>query len=173
MLDHAALRRMLPHGYPMLLLDRVTDLGPDARLSAVKAVSGSEPCYRDLPADAGSDAFAYPVSLLVESHGQAAAVLWLWHHGGLDGGAGELPIFAGVRDVRFTGAAYPGDVVRHEVWLDQVVHGTAFAVGEMWVGPRRIATVGSLIATVRSAADLRPGPAPPDPPGRPAEVVAG
>jgi len=152
MMDHAALRAILPQRSPMLLLDRVVEVVPGERLTAVKAVTGAEPCYRHLPPDAAADDLAYPTALLVESLGQAAAILWFL--GRPDERSGRLPLLAGLRDVALTGAAYPGDLVRHEVRLDQILDGVAFAVGEIWVGERRICTVGSLLAVVRPPSSL-------------------
>jgi 3-hydroxyacyl-[acyl-carrier-protein] dehydratase len=159
MLDHAGIRALLPQRYPMLLLDRVVDVAVGERLTALKAVTAAEPCYRDLPDGAGPAAFAYPASLLVESFGQAAAVLWLLSRP--HEAPGRLPVFAALRDVALIGRAYPGDVLRHEVRLDQLLDRTAFGSGETWVGDRRIAMVGSLLAVVRPVSSLAPtGPEP-------------
>lgn len=48
-LEHAELRALLPHRYPMLLLDRVEAVEPGVSLEAVKTVTGCEPCYRGSP----------------------------------------------------------------------------------------------------------------------------
>jgi 3-hydroxyacyl-[acyl-carrier-protein] dehydratase len=141
MLDHAALRAILPHRHPMLLLDRVTSLQPGRSITAEKSVSGSEPCYQH------ARSYAFPTSLLIESMGQAAAVLWLSGAGGVP--AGQVLMLTLIRDFHVAHAAFPGDVLRHEVWLDHVSDGSAIAAGETWVGARRIATAGSLLAVVR------------------------
>ncbi len=150
MYDFGQIREILPHGPSMVLIDRVERLEPGRALHALKTVSGSEPCYRHLPPGLARECYAYPVSLIVESFGQAAVVLW---HSGRDcagPGAGVL-MFAAARDCRFTGQAYPGDVLRHEVEFERSVAGTGFATGTTWVGDRRIATMGSVIAVVRPA----------------------
>ncbi|MCT9933146.1 hypothetical protein N5079_23330 [Planotetraspora sp. A-T 1434] len=146
-LDHDAIRAVLPHRHPMILLDRIEHAAPGERLEAVKAVSGCEPCYQgDQP---GSE---YPASLLLESFGQAAAVLWLL--GATESG---LPMFTAARDVVFERPVLPGDVVRHLVRLDQVVDGAAFASGESFVGADRVAVVTSMMAVVRPALTLTNG----------------
>ncbi|MEU1947871.1 hypothetical protein ABZ554_36850, partial [Streptomyces sp. NPDC020125] len=53
------------------------------------------------------------------------------------------------REVTITGRAYPGDVLRHTVEIDQLIGDNAFMRGEIWVGDRRIATLGSVLAVVR------------------------
>lgn len=144
-LEHAALRALLPHRHPMILLDRVEAVVPGESLRAVKAISGCEPCYRDAPPDADTDWYAYPFSLLLESFGQAAAVLWLLgaphEHG--------LPMFAAAKDCRPLAPVRPGDVVVHHVELEQTVHGAAFATGTSWVGRTRVAEYVQLMAVVR------------------------
>jgi 3-hydroxyacyl-[acyl-carrier-protein] dehydratase len=92
----------------------------------------------------------------VESLGQSGAVLWL-RGAELAGEAltGTL-ILGSARDLEITGSAYPGDVLRHEVELDMVKGGNAFMRGETWVGERRIATVGSILAALRQDHELTP-----------------
>jgi 3-hydroxyacyl-[acyl-carrier-protein] dehydratase len=149
MSEHADIRMVLPQRYPLLLVDRVLELIPGESIRTVKAITGTDPCYAALPDGAGAREYAYPRSLIIESFGQSAALLWL------DGRAPSpeddlVLMFVGARNYRFEGAAHPGDVLRHEVRLDSVLADTAFASGETWAGDRRIATVGTLIATRRS-----------------------
>jgi len=153
-LDFAQLRRLLPHGPGMVLLDRVEELEPETGLTAFKTISGGEPCYALLDGSAGIDAFAYPASLLLESFGQAAAVLWLCS----TPAAERVLMFAGAKECEFTGHAYPGDTVRHVVRLEHRSEGAAFVSGHTLVGERRIASYGSLTAVVRPRSAL-PEPA--------------
>ncbi|MEU5695833.1 beta-hydroxyacyl-ACP dehydratase [Actinosynnema sp. NPDC020468] len=151
MLDHARIRALLPHRHPMVLLDRVESIEPGVRLIATKAVTVTEPCYRDLPDTAPASAYAYPVSLLLESFGQAAAVLWL--HGGRRPD-GLLPMLAALRDCVLEHPVYPGDVLRHEVLLEHGGEGVSTASGTTRVGDRRVAVMGSFLAVVRPRTDL-------------------
>ncbi|MDM4718673.1 beta-hydroxyacyl-ACP dehydratase [Micromonospora sp. WMMA1363] len=148
MLDHHQIRALLPQRYPLLLVDRVLSMTPGTRIEAVKAVTGTESCYRDLTDAAPPGDYAYPASLVVESLGQTAALLWL---AGADPPVGDdqVLMFVGARDVRFDGAAFPGDVLRHTVHLERVIADTAFATGETYVGDRRVAYVGTLMAARR------------------------
>jgi 3-hydroxyacyl-[acyl-carrier-protein] dehydratase len=153
MYEFGEIRAILPQGTPMVLIDRVEWMEPGHSARAIKAISGSEPCYLDLPPGLPAQRYAYPPSLMIESFGQAAAVLWLSKEGGMAGPLDTL-MFAAARDCRFHGRAYPGDVLRHEVRLESSVAKTGFATGETWVGERRIATMGSFIAVVRAVASL-------------------
>ncbi|OLT19103.1 hypothetical protein BJF79_02425 [Actinomadura sp. CNU-125] len=159
--DHRQVRTVLPQRHPLLLVDRVLDMEPGRSITAVKAVTGTEPAYARLADDAGPGHYRYPRSLLVESLGQTAALLWL--DGAPAAADGAVLMFAAARDVLFESHALPGDVLRHHVRLESVVADTAFASGETWIGDRRVAAVRSLIATRRS---VRPTElAPPGPRG--------
>lgn len=160
MRDHGEIRRVLPQAAPMVLIDRVEWLDPGRALRAVKAISGSEPCYQHLPAGLPRARYAYPASLVLESFGQAAAVLWHSRSGSLVEGDNVL-VFAAAHNCRFHGVAYPGDVLRHEVEFERLIADTGFATGETWVGDRRIATMGSFVAALRPASRLASGPASP------------
>jgi 3-hydroxyacyl-[acyl-carrier-protein] dehydratase len=153
--QHGGIRAVLPQRHPLLLVDRVVRLDPGGSITTVKAITGTEPCYAGLPDGEREWRYGYPRSLMIESFGQSAALLWL------DGHAPSLDddlvlMFAGARDYVFEGSAYPGDVLRHEVRLESVVADTAFASGETWAGDRRIATVDTLIATRRPVRPVRP-----------------
>lgn len=145
-LDHAAVRALLPVRHPMLLVDRVVGGVPGRWIESVKSVTGAEPCYRGLAEGLPADAYAFPRSLALESFGQTSALLWL---GGDHGGPDGLLMLAAIRDCRFTGAAFPGDQLRHIARLDHMVGPNAFLHGEIWAGDRQLATVGSLIAVSR------------------------
>ncbi|HEU4421983.1 MAG TPA: hypothetical protein VFR67_05510 [Pilimelia sp.] len=161
--EHVDVRAVLPQRHPLLLVDRVLDLDPGRRISAVKAVTATEPCFAGIRDAAEAWRYDYPSSLLIESLGQTAALLWLDGREPAPDDDGVL-MFVGARNYRFDGAAHPGDTLRHEVRLESVIADTAFASGETWVGDRRIATVETLIATRRPV--RRSDPVPPAVPAR-------
>ncbi|HWF74202.1 MAG TPA: hypothetical protein VG186_12695 [Solirubrobacteraceae bacterium] len=153
--DLRAIRAVLPHGHPALLIDRVVELEPGHRILATKAITVGEPCYRGVPAGAPGAAYAFPASLLLESVGQAAALLWLLGERGGVGSDSVLMLVAG-RDCRIEGRAGPGDVLRHVARIDQVVGDNVFVSGETYVADSRIATVGSMMAVMRPRAAVIP-----------------
>jgi 3-hydroxyacyl-[acyl-carrier-protein] dehydratase len=146
--EHADIKAILPQRHPLLLLDRVLELDPGRSIRTIKAITGTEPCYAGICDGAAMWCYEYPRSLMIESLGQSAALLWLAEHP-VSPDDDRVLMFVGARSFSFDGAAYPGDVLRHEVRLDSVVADTAFASGETWVGDRRVATVATLIATRR------------------------
>lgn len=146
--EHSTVRARLPQRYPLLLVDRVVDLVPGERIHTVKTVTATDGCYAHLPDGAAQWQYRYPQSLVIESLGQTAALLWLREHGH-DPAGGAVLMFAGARSWSFDGFAYPGDVLHHHVRLTSVVADTAFASGETWVGDRRVAHVDTVIAARR------------------------
>jgi 3-hydroxyacyl-[acyl-carrier-protein] dehydratase len=163
MLDHAAIRKLLPQGHPMALVDRIVALDPGISIVGIKAITGSEACYRHVPADAELTRFAYPVSLLLESFGQTAAVLWLSSAATSQLHDDRVLLLVGIRGCRIEGRAFPGDVLRHVARFDQVLGDNVFVEGEILVADRRIATIGSMMAVMRprTAIQQAVGPARP------------
>lgn len=147
MLDHPQIRDLLPQRYPLLLIDRVERVDPGSSITAVKAVTAGESCYRHVPEGADLSRYTYPASLLLESLGQAAALIWLTDRGAV--GADHVLMFAAARGFRMTGAAHPGDVLRHEVELTQEKADTLFATGRTRVGSASVAAVDTIIAVRR------------------------
>jgi 3-hydroxymyristoyl/3-hydroxydecanoyl-(acyl carrier protein) dehydratase len=153
--DHAAIRTLLPQRHPLLLVDQVLALEPGRTIRAVKAITGTEPCYAHLTDEAAGPAYAYPRSLLIGSFFQTAVLLWM------DGrpaatGDDRILLAAALKNSRFEGAAYPGDVLRHEARLDYLAADTAFVSGETWVADRRVAVFGTFIGTRRPIRPSRP-----------------
>ncbi|MGP0051423.1 MAG: 3-hydroxyacyl-ACP dehydratase FabZ family protein [Solirubrobacteraceae bacterium] len=153
--DVCAIRALLPHSPPALLIDRVLELDPHRRILATKAVTLAEPCYRGLPRDAPASAYAYPESLLLESFGQAAALLWLLSERGAVAEASVLMLVS-ARECRIEARARPGDILRHDARLEHVVGDNVFVSGETYVADSRIASVGSMMAVLRPRAEVLP-----------------
>jgi len=120
-LEFPAIRAALPQRYPLLLVDRVLDLRPGVRIETVKLVSATDPCYAGVPEQPGGPAaYRYPASLLIESFGQSAALLWLHGTGTGAGTDDAVLLFVAAREYEVHGHAYPGDTVRHVVELERV-----------------------------------------------------
>ncbi len=154
MLELPEIMRILPHRPPILLVDRVVEFEPGERIVTTKTISASEPCYTGLADPLPDAAYAYPTSLLIESFGQSGALLWLCSAREKGTTVDGTLIFAQAKRCVFEGRAYPGDVLRHEVRLDHLVGDNAFMTGETWIGDRRVATMGSVLAVARDSAEL-------------------
>ncbi|WAP56226.1 3-hydroxyacyl-ACP dehydratase FabZ family protein [Streptomyces sp. S465] len=157
------IRRMLPHRYPMLLVDRVTELVPGERVRGLKAVTCNEPWYEGLPDTASAEDYHYPWTVLIESWCHVAGVLVTWDRPNPDVRTGEAMLLGGITDAEFHRPVIPGDVVEHHVRLARRVGETFVFEGESLVGDETALTIGRLTMTMRPASDLTGAPAT-DPP---------
>jgi 3-hydroxyacyl-[acyl-carrier-protein] dehydratase len=105
-MDYTAIERILPHRYPFLLVDRVTDLEPDRRIVGIKNVSLNERYLWHDP----DEAPVLPATILTEAIAQVGAILILSKPENRE----KLIFFMGIERVRYRQAVHPGDVVEIE-----------------------------------------------------------
>jgi len=99
---------VLPHRYPILLVDRVLEIEPKKRIVAVKNVTVNEEVFQGhFP---GKPVF--PGVLLIEGMAQAGGLLLLHD---LPDREGKLLYFTGIEQAKFRRPVVPGDQVRFEV----------------------------------------------------------
>jgi len=147
MLDHQAIKKINLQRFPIALLDRITEYERGHHIVAIKAVTASEPCYSDLADDAGSDALAYPRSLMLESFCQAAGPLCL--HSGLDFSTHTM-LFVSMGEVEFLEPVYPGDVMEHSVAIQRVLSDAAVVGGVVKVNGSVVARIGHIVIAAKS-----------------------
>ena len=100
---HQILKR-LPHRYPFLLVDRVTELDKDQRVVALKNVTMNEPFFMGhFPHRP-----VMPGVLILEAMAQAAALL-SFASMDTDPGDDTVVYFAGIDGARFKRPVEPGD----------------------------------------------------------------
>lgn len=100
MLDSKEIRRKLPHRYPLLLVDRVTESSPE-RVLGQKYVTANEPFFRGhFPS-----APVMPGVLLLESMFQLLWLQWGGEHGFH---------LCGVKRLKLRRSVVPGDVLELE-----------------------------------------------------------
>ena len=130
-LDHATIERILPHRYPLLLVDRITELEMDKRIVGIKNVTLSE---RNL-AHRDGERPVMPPTILTEAIAQVGAILILAKAENRQ----RLPFFAGIERVRYRRPVHPGDVVVIEAVVKRlrsrmgVLHGIARVDGKVAV----------------------------------------
>ncbi len=94
----------LPHRYPFLLVDRVTECAPEQHIKAYKCVSFNEPFFQGhfpgIP--------VMPGVLIMEALAQAGGIMVVAHWSPEER-AKVLFLFTGMEDVRFRHPVYPGD----------------------------------------------------------------
>jgi 3-hydroxyacyl-[acyl-carrier-protein] dehydratase len=106
-LDIQAIREILPHRYPMLLVDRIDELEED-RVVGIKNVTVNEPFFvghfPDFP--------VMPGVLIVEAMAQVAGVLVLSQ---IPDRKNKLVLLASVEQAKFRRPVRPGDQLRIEM----------------------------------------------------------
>jgi len=127
-LDYAAIERILPHRYPFLLVDRITEFEPDKRIVGIKNVSMNEP-YLSRPLHGRP---TMPPTILTEAVAQVGAILIL----AKPENKGQLIFFRGMERVRFRAPVYPGDVVLVEATVKRLRSRMGVLEGRARVGKK-------------------------------------
>ncbi len=106
--DSRWIAAVLPHRYPVLLVDRVLELVPGQRVVAVKNVTRNEPFFDGhFPGNP-----IMPGVLVIEAMAQTAALLLLHEMEDRDQ---KVLFFSGIEKARFRRPVLPGDRLRMEV----------------------------------------------------------
>jgi 3-hydroxyacyl-[acyl-carrier-protein] dehydratase len=114
MMDIQRILRMLPHRYPILLVDRVLEIEKGVRIKALKNVSINEPFFMGhFPARP-----VMPGVLMLEALAQAAAIL-SFDSAGTEPGDDTVVYFAGIDNARFKRPVGPGDQLILEAAIDR------------------------------------------------------
>ena len=108
---------LLPHRYPFLLVDRVTNVEPGASLSAIKNVTVNEPFFQGhFPGQP-----IMPGVLILEAMAQATGLLAF--SGMVDAHKSSLYMLVGIDKARFRGQVVPGDQLQLEISLKRTMRG--------------------------------------------------
>jgi 3-hydroxyacyl-[acyl-carrier-protein] dehydratase len=124
--------RYLPHRYPFLLIDRVTDYEPGKYLVALKNVSINEPHFQGhFPIKP-----VMPGVLILEALAQATGLLAFKteEHRGINQDKKQLYLFVGIDQARFRHQVEPGDQLRLRVEHIRTVRGIWKFAAEAHVG---------------------------------------
>jgi 3-hydroxyacyl-[acyl-carrier-protein] dehydratase len=161
-MDIVQIMSILPHRYPLLLIDRIVEMERKTRIVALKNVSINEPHF----AGHFPNFPIMPGVLVVEAIAQAGGALLLTEYSDEERNS-KLMVFTGIDSAKFRRPVVPGDQLRIEVtvlnWRTNAVR------------MRGVATVEGKIACeaiVMCALTNRARPAPPEPPPTPAGAAA-
>ena len=151
-LDIGMIRRLLPHRYPMLLVDRVLDWEAGRFVRAVKNVTINEPFFQGhFP--------AYPVMpgvLVIEAMAQVAGLLTMLSDVARRDGS-QLVLFAGIDEARFKRQVVPGDTLLLEAHLERAVRGIGRFRTKALVGDDLVCEA-TLLAAIRDVPPTPPLP---------------
>src|SRR5438132_8446275 len=129
-LDSEAIKKLLPHRYPFLFVDRIIELKPLERIVGIKQVSINESFFQGhFPG-----APVMPGVLVIEALAQCGAILALRE---IENRDRKLVLFTGIKEARFRRPVVPGDTLILEVTALRVgsriqrMHGEAKVDGQL------------------------------------------
>ena len=129
-LDNAAIERILPHRYPFLLVDKITEFEEDRRIVGIKNVSLNERYLAHRPGEPP----ALPPTILTEAVAQVGAILILAKPENRE----KLIYFLGIEQVRYLKPVHPGDVVVIEATVERLRSRMGQLKGFARVGDTRV-----------------------------------
>ncbi|HMP76739.1 MAG TPA: 3-hydroxyacyl-ACP dehydratase FabZ [Kiritimatiellia bacterium] len=117
---------ILPHRYPMLLVDRVIECDFKQRIVAIKNLSATDPCFQGhFPGDP-----VFPGVLQLEAMAQVGGILM----NKAFGFEGRVAYFLAVDNARFRRVVRPGDQLRIEVEFQRARLGMSKMSGKIFCG---------------------------------------
>jgi UDP-3-O-[3-hydroxymyristoyl] N-acetylglucosamine deacetylase/3-hydroxyacyl-[acyl-carrier-protein] dehydratase len=115
-LDIRDIMAILPHRYPMLLVDRIVEMEEGKRIVGIKNVTINEPFFQGhFPGHP-----VMPGVLMIEAMAQVGGVMLMGHLRKNNESAEKVVYFMSLDDVKFRRPVVPGDQIRFE--LDLVQH---------------------------------------------------
>ena len=146
-LDILAIKSLLPHRYPLLLVDRVLDWEANKTITAIKNVTVNEEFFQGhFPHKP-----VMPGVLMIEAMAQTAAILSFLTMG-VKPDENSVVYFVGIDNARFKRPVEPGDQLKMDVEILRVSRGIwkYKAVGTV---DGKLAVEAELMCTIRSAQD--------------------
>lgn len=120
MLDSIEIQKIIPHRYPMLLVDRIIELEPMKRAVGIKNVSINEPFFQGhFPGQP-----VMPGVLILEAMAQVGGVAMLYP----EENRGKLAYFAGMEKVKFRKPVVPGDQLKMVAEITKL----RGSIGKVW-----------------------------------------
>ena len=125
-LSNDQIRQILPHRYPFLLVDRISDYQPGEWARGIKCVSANEMQFMGhFPGQS-----VFPGVLILEALAQTGAVALLSR----EADAGKTALLGGVKNARFRRMVTPGDTLELECRIVRRRGGVGLCAAEARVG---------------------------------------
>ena len=156
-LSHSGIKSILPHRYPMLLVDAVIKMDTEKKsIVAIKAIASNEPCFSNLKDTLEHAKYSYPCSLMIESFSQSAGILYAW---GIEAKTvqNNVMLFGSISGCRFYGKAFPGDTLEHHVQLERGLSDAAIFSGKILVNGETIVEIQRVVMALRPSEFLTTG----------------
>lgn len=128
-MDQSFIQRIIPHRYPFLLIDRVTELVPGRKIVGIKNFTGNE----EVPLGYSADSPLVPMGILLEAVTQLGAILVLER----PSMAGKIAMILQIPMATLHQIVRPGDSLRIEAEVVKMgerfgeMRGAAYRDGEL------------------------------------------
>ena len=136
--------KILPHRYPMILIDRITEITEGVGLTAIKNVTINEPYF----AGHFPDQPVMPAVLILESMAQAGAFLVL---NTVPDPLQKNMLFSAISDSKFRIPIIPGDQVKIKMKLVKIRLGAVKLRGDAYVDGKLVAEANLMANIVNRA----------------------
>jgi len=140
MLDINEIKKIIPHRYPFLLVDKIIECDDDSQIVGIKSVTMNEPFFQghfpEFP--------VMPGVLIVEAMAQVACILAMRV---LKKEGHSSVFFTGIDGVKFRKPVIPGDVLRLELTKTKQ-RGELFRFDGKALVEEQVVTQGSLQAVL-------------------------
>ena len=111
-LNSNQIQEIIPHRYPFLLVDKITELEPGVKAKGIKCVTANEMHFMGhFPQH-----HVMPGVLIIEAMAQVGAVAIL----SVEENKGKIAFFGGIKNARFKQQVVPGDVLEMEIEMIKV-----------------------------------------------------
>lgn len=147
-LDANAIKRVLPHRYPFLLVDKITHLEIDKKVIGVKNISANEPVFQGhFPDNA-----IFPGVLILEALAQTGGIMLM---DSVHRGSGQTAFFMQVKNAKFRKPVVPGDTMILEVYQTNRRNRYISMQGRAYVDDRVVAESEFMVAMVDNVIEPR------------------
>jgi 3-hydroxyacyl-[acyl-carrier-protein] dehydratase len=131
-MDINEIQSIIPHRYPMLLIDRIVEIEPLKRIVGIKNITMNEAVFQGhFPG-----APVFPGVYIIEALAQTGAVLLMRE---IPDREHKLLYFTGIDEAKFRRPVVPGDQLRLEVTVQRYKMGYAKLRGEAFVDGQLVA----------------------------------
>lgn len=139
-LNSNQIQEIIPHRYPFLLVDKITEMESGVYAVGIKAVSVNEMHFQGhFP-----EHHVMPGVLIVEALAQVGAVAIL----SMDAHKGKIAYFAGIKNMKFKRQVIPGDILELKVELTKMKRSIGLGVAVATVNDE-IAAIGELTFAIK------------------------
>jgi UDP-3-O-[3-hydroxymyristoyl] N-acetylglucosamine deacetylase / 3-hydroxyacyl-[acyl-carrier-protein] dehydratase len=146
--DINAIKKILPHRYPFLLIDKITDFKIDESVVGVKNVTANEPFFEGhFPGQP-----VMPGVLIIEAMAQTGGILLL---NGVENPGDKLVFFMSINNAKFRRPVVPGDQLVFELKLTSRKSRICLMSGKAFVDGTLVAEA-DLMASIIDRADTTP-----------------